>query len=274
MLKNILLLLVMISMVPGLNAAPRAEAWLHWNKSQPNKTVEISHAPWQAFLDQYLVLSEDGINRLNYADVSQNDRQSLTSYLDQLQQLPVDTMTRNQQLAFWINLYNAGTVSVILDHYPVKSILDIDISPGLFSNGPWGKKLFSIDGQRLSLDDIEHRILRPLWRNPLIHYGLNCASLGCPNLQTVVFTADNADGLLEQAAKAFINHRRGASVSGDRLVVSSIYDWFKDDFGKDDAAVIQHLRQYANDSLHKQLMNITKIDDDAYDWSLNQAPNR
>ncbi|MCU7809482.1 MAG: DUF547 domain-containing protein, partial [Candidatus Thiodiazotropha sp. (ex Semelilucina semeliformis)] len=184
------------------------------------------------------------------------------------------TMTRNQQLAFWINLYNAGTVSVILDHYPVESILDIDISPGLFSNGPWGKKLFSIDGQRLSLDDIEHRILRPLWRNPLIHYGLNCASLGCPNLQTVVFTADNADRLLEQAAKAFINHRRGASVSRDRLVVSSIYDWFKDDFGKNDAAVIQHLRQYAKDPLHKQLMNITKIDDDEYDWSLNQAPNR
>ncbi|MCU7797773.1 MAG: DUF547 domain-containing protein [Candidatus Thiodiazotropha sp. (ex Myrtea spinifera)] len=274
MLKKILSLFVLISIMPSLSAAPRAEAWFHWDKSQPNRTLEINHAPWQAFIDRYLLAFEDGINRVNYAGVSHSDRQSLTRYLDQLQKLSVDTMTRNQQLAFWINLYNAGTVSVILDHYPVESILDIDISPGLFSNGPWGKKLFSIDGQRLSLDDIEHRILRPLWRNPLIHYGLNCASLGCPNLQTVVFTADNADRLLEQAAKAFINHRRGASVSGDRLVVSSIYDWFKDDFGKNDAAVIQHLRQYAKDPLHKQLMNITKIDDDEYDWSLNQAPNR
>ncbi len=91
-----------------------------------------------------------------------------------------DRLRRAEQFPFWINLYNALTVKVVLDHYPVEIIRDIDISPGLFADGPWGKKLVTVEGEALSLDDIEHRILRPIWKDPRLHYVLNCAALGVP----------------------------------------------------------------------------------------------
>ena len=89
----------------------------------------------------------------------------------------------DEQRAFWINLYHALTVRVILSHYPVSGIREIDISPGLFARGPWDRKLIPVEGVELTLNDIEHRILRPIWRDPRVHYALNCASLGCPDLR-------------------------------------------------------------------------------------------
>ena len=144
---------------------------------------------------------------------------------------PVSSLNRGEQLAYWINFYNALTVQVILDHYPTDSILDIKISPGFFSIGPWDKKLVTVEGEELSLNDMEHRILRPIWRDPRIHYGVNCASIGCPNLLTTAYTADNVDGLLTENAVAYVNHPRGASLQNGALTVSSIYDWFEEDFG-------------------------------------------
>jgi hypothetical protein len=271
MSKKIVMLTWLICLIADLQAAPRAEAWDYWNSSQQNQTLQIDHSPWQGFLDRYLVIPKDGISRVRYSAVSEQDHSSLSDYLDYLQRLPVKQMTRNQQLAYWINLYNAGTVHVILSHYPVDSILDIDISPGLFSNGPWGKKLFTIDNQSLSLDDIEHRILRPLWKDPRIHYAVNCASLGCPNLHGSAFTQGNAEQLLEQAAENFINHPRAVQVDQGRLVVSSIYHWFKADFGEYDKAVIDHLKAYAKTSLKQMLEKVVEINDHEYDWTLNQA---
>jgi hypothetical protein len=271
MLKKTVLLVWLICLMPDLHAAPRARAWDYWNSSGKDLTFEIDHSPWQGFLHRYLEIPKDGINRVRYSAVSEQDRKSLSNYLEYLQRLPVKQMTRNQQLAYWINLYNAGTVNVILDHYPVDSILDIDISPGLFSNGPWGKKLFTVDSQSLSLDDIEHRILRPLWKDPRIHYAVNCASLGCPNLQGFAFTHANAEQLLEQAATSFINHPRAVRVDRGRLLVSSIYHWFKADFGNDDKAVIDHMRRYAGTALKQLLEKRIEIDGDEYDWTLNQS---
>jgi hypothetical protein len=158
---------------------------------------------------------------------------------------------------------------VVLDHYPVDSIKDIDISPGFFSSGPWDKKLVTIEGQGLSLNDIEHRILRPVWQDPRIHYGVNCASMGCPNLQRKAFTAQNTDGLLDKAAREYVNHPRGVSMEDGDLVVSSIYDWFQEDFGGSEAGVIEHLMQYAEPGLKQKLQGFDDIDDDRYDWSLN-----
>ena len=180
---------------------------------------------------------------------------------------------RSEQYAYWVNLYNATTVQVVLDHYPVNSIMDIGISPGWFARGPWGKKLLKIEGQELSLNDIEHRILRPIFKDPRTHYALNCASLGCPNLSKVAFTGGNYDALLESAARSYINHPRGVRFHKGKLEVSSIYEWFKDDFGGDDRSVIAHLTTYADTELKQQLANIRKISDDDYNWSLNDATN-
>ena len=119
----------------------------------------------------------------------------------------VSGLGRDEQCAYWINLYNALTLEVVLDHYPVDSIRDIDISPGLFSQGPWGKKLITVEGEQVSLNDIEHRILRPIWRDPRIHYAINCASLGCPNLQPRPFTGRTLDHALDLAAMRFVDIR-------------------------------------------------------------------
>jgi hypothetical protein len=162
-------------------------------------------------------------------------------------------------------------VKTVLEAYPVKSIRDIKISPGLFASGPWGKKLAKIEGEPVSLDDIEHRILRPIWKDPRTHYAVNCASIGCPNLPRDAFTRANMEALLEAGAKAYVNHPRGAKVSGGKLVVSSIYVWFKEDFGGNDAGVIAHLKRYANAELAKALEGVSVIASDDYDWALNEA---
>ncbi len=252
-------------------AAPKADLWSIWQKNDRQGGEPIDHLNWQNFLDNHLQRGDDEITRLNYAGVSEGDKNLLDHYLAQLQRSPVSSLSRDQQRAYWINLYNAGTVWVILKYYPVASIRDIDISPGWFSDGPWGKKLFKIEGQMVSLDDIEHRILRPIWKDPRLHYALNCASLGCPNLQQQVFTVENNEALLEQAATSFINHKRGVDVVNGELDVSSIYRWFKEDFGGSDQAVINHLKHFANPDLAAKLRNIKEISGYQYDWSLNEV---
>lgn len=119
----------------------------------------------------------------------------------------------------------------------------------------------------VSLDDIEHRFLRPLWRDPRLHYALNCASLGCPNLMRTAFTASNTETLLEEAARGFVGHPRGVHLQGGKLIVSSIYIWFREDFGGSDTGIVEHLKRYG-----AVLDGRTRIDGDAYDWALNEAP--
>ncbi len=253
-------------------AAPRAEPWPRWEAQAPMSKLGIDHGAWNHWLATYVVAGSDGINRVRYGQVSAADRRALSDYLRAMQAIVPSRYRRSEQLAYWINLYNATTVNVVLEHYPVKSIRDIDISPGLFSTGPWKKKLLTVDGTELSLDDIEHRILRPLMRDPRVHYAVNCASLGCPNLQPRAFSGARLDEMLDQAAREFINHPRAARVDDDgKLRVSSIYDWFVSDFGGSETGVLAHLRQYAAPALARVLENRREIDGYTYDWRLNDA---
>jgi hypothetical protein len=265
-------LLSLLVIVPQSEAAPAARLWARWQAHNTGSTTLIEHSLWQQFLARNLVIGPEGINRIGYADVSRQDRQLLDSYLEQLAGQSVTHLNRSEQRAFWINLYNALTIDLVLDHYPVRSIRDIDISPGWFADGPWGKKLINIEGVAVSLDDIEHRILRPIWNDPRVHYAVNCASLGCPNLQPEPFTSHNSEQLLEQAARDYINHARGVRIVQGKLVVSSIYKWFKEDFGGSDAAVIMHLRRYAEPELQSLLERIDNIENNEYNWSLNDVP--
>ena len=250
--------------------APKASLWEKWLAHDARSRTTVDHDAWQDFLDKYVSAHEDGVNRVAYGTVSKPDKSALDGYIVRMTAVPVAKLSRAEQLAFWINLYNALTVKVILTHYPVESIRDIDISPGLFSDGPWDKKLIEIDGEMLSLNDIEHRILRPIWRDPRIHYAVNCASIGCPNLRKNAFTAANAELLLEKSARAYINDRRGVRSVDERVVVSSIYAWFTDDFGGNVAGVIAHLKQYADPELAATLDAAVELEDD-YDWTLNDA---
>ncbi|MDJ0778363.1 MAG: DUF547 domain-containing protein [Gammaproteobacteria bacterium] len=267
MFRTLVILLAACLFATGLQAAPKAELWQRWDQADAAATQTIDHARWDTLLQRYLVTSDDGVNRFAYGRVSDADRAELDAYIESLAQLPILDFRREQQMAYWINLYNALTVQEILRFYPLDSIRDI--SSGLFSSGPWKKELVEVDGEALTLDDIEHRILRPIWRDPRIHYAVNCASIGCPNLQPQAFTAANTEALLERGAREFVNHPRGARVVDGDLEVSSIYAWFEEDFGGNDAGVIAHLRQYADAELQAALAGIERIDDDDYDWSIN-----
>lgn len=251
--------------------APSADLWPRWQTSSAINAITVDHAPWDRLLKKYLVTDHpSGSNRFRYGDVTAADRQALDTYLTELQQVKVSSLNRNEQQAYWVNLYNALTVQVVLNHYPVKSIMDIDISPGFFSNGPWDAKLLNIEGEEVSLNDIEHRILRPIFKDNRLHYALNCASIGCPNLQPLAYTTDNMEELLEKSAREYINNPRGAQIIKGKLQVSSIYKWFQEDFGGSKAGVINHLQKYARGSLAEELK--TKKEDVryAYDWALNQ----
>ena len=262
--------LLVLFATPGM-AAPKSKLWPRWSAHDPASTVIVDHGDWTRLLQAYTRPADDGVVRFDYAGLAARDRAALDGYIARLTATPVSSLNRDEQLAYWINLYNALTVQVVLDNYPVSSILKINISPGLFSIGPWGKKLVSVEGEDISLDDIEHRILRPIWRDPRIHYAVNCASIGCPNLIDTAYTADQVDALLEANAIAYVNHSRGTELRGGALSVSSIYDWFQEDFGGSETGVLAHLRKYARPELLRDLKLVFEIDSYDYDWSLNEV---
>ncbi len=254
--------------------APKAELWPRWQAHDPDSTETVDHGAWQRILGAYLAPGADRVNRFAYASLGPADGRALDGYIAGLAATPVSALARPEQLAYWINLYNALTVQVVLDHYPVASIHDIAISPGFFTIGPWDKALIEVEGEAVSLNDIEHRILRPNWRDPRVHYAVNCASIGCPDLQAATFTAENAEALLEAAARAYVNHPRGARIENGALTVSSIYAWYREYFGDSEAGVIAHLKRYAGPELAKALETVTEIDGYEYDWALNEPTPR
>ena len=256
-------------------AAPKAELWPRWQKHEPTNKQSIDHSAWDRFLKLYVVSPHpSGINRVRYQAVSAEDQKALKNYLQTLQALAISNYNRDEQKAFWINLYNAATVDLIISRFPVASIRDINISPGLLARGPWGAKLLTVEGEKLSLDDIEHRIVRPIWRDGRIHYALNCASLGCPNLQPTAYTGASTDTLLEKGAREFVNHPRGVAILKARLRVSSIYVWFQEDFGRGAADLMAHWLEYAEPALADALEKYQGGLAHDYDWRLNGAETK
>lgn len=252
-----------------VQAAPKPEAIKFWQASDEANIQSIDHSGWQMILQQYLSSNHaSGINRFGYQAVDKSGLTQLDSYLHQLQNLDPRTYSKAQQQAYWINLYNALTVKVILDNYPVPSITKT--GEGFFSFGPWDDKAAVVQGQELSLNDIEHGILRPIWQDNRIHYAVNCASLGCPNLAAEAFTADNMEALLEHSAASYVNHSRGVRFDDGELIVSSIFHWYKVDFGGTDQTLLNHLQKYAQPDLRAQLKNYQGAIAHDYDWSLNQ----
>lgn len=247
---------------------PKSDLWDFWQVGDEDNRAAIDHSRWQALLDRYLVTDHpSGINRLDYAAVTADDRVTLRAYIEQLEAFDPRTLNRNEQGAYWINLYNAVTIELVVENYPVKSIRKIN--GGLLSLGPWNDELVSVAGKALTLNDIEHRILRPIYRDPRIHYAVNCASLGCPNLAGRAYTGANIAELLDAGAYAYINHPRGAAFDSGKLRVSTIYKWFKVDFGGTDRKLLDHLQRYAEDELGSRLAEYDGRIRYDYDWDLN-----
>jgi hypothetical protein len=245
----------------------------------PRAARADADAALDALLARHVRDHADGVTRVRYAawKASPADMAALEGWIAEAAARRPSAMPRNDAFAYWANLYNALTLKVVLDRYPVRSIRDIrstgvPFDPRQFI-GPWRTRLVTVEGRRMSLDDIEHETMRPTFRDPRVHYAVNCASIGCPNLWPRAWRAATLERALDQAAAAFVNHPRGATVLADgRLRVSSIYTWFREDFGGSEAGVIAHLRRHAAPPLATRLGAATAIAEDAYDWSLNDQP--
>lgn len=226
------------------------------------------HAPWDEILGQYVVEGEDGVNRFDYGGLKANmaDSAKLDAYLAGFETLDFETLDENEQFAAYSNVYNALTVKYIVGRYPTKSIRSGYIV------GPWKQVFTTIDGEEVSLDHIEHQILRAEWDDPRLHYAVNCAAYSCPNLQTDAWFAETLDEDLDRAARAYVNDPRGVTIRRNgTLQVSTIYKWFKEDFGDSNDGVIDHLLEHAEPELAEQIKAKRKITKHDYDWALNDV---
>jgi len=253
-------------------AAPGAEVIEYWDARDEKSTVNIDHSVWQSLLNQYLDDQHaSGINRFDYKAVTQADIERLDGYLSYLQAVRPRMLNADEQMAYWINLYNAKTVELVTKGVQQDNISSIrDIKAGFFSFGPWKQKVLKVEGRELSLDNVEHGILRPIWQDHRIHFAVNCASIGCPNLLKTAFTAENTESLLEKGEEDYLTHPRGAQILDDELVVSSLFDWYGGDFASSTSEFLEYLGDFAADDIVEFMATNPDIDFE-YDWGLNTA---
>lgn len=241
-----------------------------WAQRDDQSTIAVDHSAWSDFLGKHVRTDGQGVNRVTYGAVGAGGKKQLTDYIKSLEAVDVSKLNRNEQFAFWVNLYNAATVNVVLENFPIKSIRDVKKSAVDFS-GPFNDKLVTVKGKQLTLNDIESGIVRPLWNDPRLHYAFNCAAITCPNLLKTAFTGAALNKQLNAAARSYVNNPRAITFDGSKSVVSKIYFWYLDDFGGSDASIIKHMSEYADSDLAEKLNGINKIDSFVYDWSLNVA---
>lgn len=218
-----------------------------------NSVTRIDHSSWDTLLKKHV----DNNGNVNYKTFM-SDRPALAEYLRDLGANPIASdAPQNERLAYYINLYNAGTVKLILDNYPVKSINDISRA--------WDKEWITVGDNTYSLGDIEHKILRKM-EEPRIHFAINCASYSCPKLFNEAYTASQMDAQLERAAKGFINDPKRNKITGKLAEISEIFSWFKKDFTQH-GTLTQFLNRYSETVLDKN----TKFDYLKYNWNLNDV---
>jgi len=190
----------------------------------------------------------------------------LDAYLEGLANIDPDSLPPKERFAFYTNAYNAWTIKLILSGYPgVESIKDL----GSLFKSPWKKKIVKLKGGVMTLDHIEHDILRPEFKDPRIHFAVNCASKGCPPLYREPFVGNQLDRQLNEVTRAFINDPEYNRLEGNKLYVSSIFKWFREDFND---AIIDFFEKYASDDLKRDIQqrkSSLKIKYLDYDWSLN-----
>ena len=213
------------------------------------EVVAFSH---QAF-DDLLRKHVSSAGKVNYAGFKQ-DQAKLTAYIKQLEGQPVESgWSKNKKLAFWINTYNANTISLILNNYPIKSITDLE------GGKPWDKKFVKADGKTLTLNNIENDIIRPTFKDARIHFAVNCAAKSCPPLMNKAWTESNLQSELEKRAKSFINNSKYNTISSGSATISKIFEWYAVDFG----SLNDYLAKYS------EVNSSTQISYNEYDWSLN-----
>lgn len=262
-----LLIAATLLLAAGCSERQNREAFADYWSAADARGGPVDHAAWQALLERFVIADDDGLNRVDYAGLHERGLDALGDYLDAMAAMDPRTLTRDEQMAYWINLYNALTVRLIAVEWPVRSILDL--GDKALGRGPWDDPVTIINGRVLTLNDIEHRILRGLWREPRIHFAVNCASVGCPDLQPVAFSGASLEPMLAVAARQFLASPRGIASNGDTLTLSSLFDWYAEDFGTSEDAVIASLAQLADAQTAALLRNHRGDIRYDYDWSVN-----
>lgn len=221
-------------------------------KEEKVEVKKVDHQAWDALLRANVSSS----GQVNYAAFKSKEA-ALDAYLESLKNnAPESTWSRNEKLAYWINAYNAFTVKLIVDNYPISSITK------LHNGKPWDVKWIEIDGKSYSLNNIENDIIRPRFKEPRIHFAVNCAAQSCPPLLNRAWTAGNLNSNFEKQSKAFVNNSKYNKITKSSIEISKIFEWYGEDFG----SIIDFLNKYSD----------TKIESDAkvtykeYDWALNK----
>jgi hypothetical protein len=250
-------------------SAAEPEAWLLWQATDERNVETIDHSLWQTFLDVAIVRDETRqLNLVRYRALTDQQLALLNDYLLRLQSIDPRNYNRDEQMAYWINFYNALTVKVVLDHPKESSIRDM--GAGWFSFGPWQDQLAEVAGQTLTLDDIEHRILRPLWQDHRIHYAVNCASISCPELAATAYTGANLELSLDAAESGYIRHPRGVAFDAQgELLLSSLYEWYRQDFAAAEEGLLEYLADHSDPAQALRLREYADNIAYSYDWSLN-----
>ena len=218
---------------------------------KPQLPSAPSHKDWDALLSKYVSSS----GKVNYKGIK-SEQGKLDAYLKALADNPVQsTWSRNEKMVYWINAYNAFTVKLIVDNFPVSSIMK------LHNGKPWDVKWIKLGDKTYSLNNIEHDILRPKYKDARIHFAVNCAAQSCPPLLNRAWTADNLNRYFNQQAKNFINNTKYNSISADKVELSKIFEWYGSDFGE----LITYLNKYSNTKINGGAEIIFQ----EYDWALN-----
>lgn len=252
-------------------AEPQAKLIEFWDDFEDESDMSLNHAPWQEILDVYLNDQHpSGINRFDYERVSDQDYSKLEAYLAYLQRFDPRQFNRDEAKAYWINLYNARVVELVVSASKSESFDSIrELRSGMFSAGPWKREVFVVNLQSMTLDDVQHGVIRPLWKDHRTHFVLTKASLGGANLPKTAFTRDNIEELLQIAEKQYLSHPRAVRVDGDRIILSSLFNWYADDFAEDSALFLEYLRSNVPANLVTPLSVAggTRFE---YDWDLNK----
>lgn len=231
----------------------------------------INHSPWNELLTKYV----DSNGRVNYRGwhSSRTDQAQLDSYLRHLStasRAADGQTTKADQLAFWINAYNAVTMKGILREYPTKSIRDH--TPKLWGYNIWNDLKLYVGGQPISLDSMEHKVLRKM-AEPRIHFAIVCASIGCPRLMNEAYVADRVDDQLTINAKDFFSRQQNFryDANSKRFYLSAIMDWFGEDFGSGQAAVLKRIAVWlpTDSAINAANRNAVSVSYLSYNWNLN-----
>ncbi len=228
------------------------------NELNQTETKIIDHEIWTNLLQKHV----DRLGKVNYQGFAK-DQVKLSTYLNELSENPPgSSWTKDEKITYWINAYNAFTVQLILDHYPVHSIKEIAKGVPMI-NSPWDLKFFKIGGVDFDLNTIEHEILRKQFNEPRIHFSINCASVSCPILRNEAYRAKDLNEQLNDQTDIFINDRSRNIINKNETKISKIFSWFESDFGSK-ANVLLFIKQY-----NRELEIENKIEYLDYNWNLN-----